>query len=275
MKPAPFEYSRPADIDEACALLAADDGARMIAGGQTLVPLMAMRLARPSRLIDIARIPGSPTSATRATRSRSARRRGRPRSRAIRWCAPSCRCSPRSMPFVGHARDAGARHGRRLARQRRSGGGDRAGRGDARRDAAAGATAARDHEIAAADFFVGPMTTALPYTAACSTEVRFPVWRSREVGIGLPRGQRARRAISPSCRPRRRSRVDADGRCTRVAVGVGARDRVSAAARRGGARRHASAEEQRARGRRARRSSAHRADGRRCMPPPIIAGASR
>src|SRR4051812_42575341 len=58
MKPAPFEYSRPSDIDEACVLLAADDGARVIAGGQTLVPLMAMRLARPSRLIDIARIPG-------------------------------------------------------------------------------------------------------------------------------------------------------------------------------------------------------------------------
>src|ERR1700749_4108401 len=57
MKPAAVEYSRPADMDEACALLAADDGARVIAGGQTLVPLMAMRLARPSRLIDIARIP--------------------------------------------------------------------------------------------------------------------------------------------------------------------------------------------------------------------------
>src|SRR5215207_809762 len=58
MKPAPFEYSRPVDIDEACAMLAADDGARLIAGGQTMVPLMAMRLARPTRLVDIARIPG-------------------------------------------------------------------------------------------------------------------------------------------------------------------------------------------------------------------------
>src|ERR1041384_2330418 len=56
MKPAPFEYSRPSDIDEACAMLAADDGARIIAGGQTLVPMMAMRLARPTRLVDIARI---------------------------------------------------------------------------------------------------------------------------------------------------------------------------------------------------------------------------
>src|SRR6185437_518072 len=56
MKAAPFEYSRPSDIDEACALLASDDGARVIAGGQTLVPMMAMRLSRPTRLVDINRI---------------------------------------------------------------------------------------------------------------------------------------------------------------------------------------------------------------------------
>ena len=37
-------------------MLAAGDDARLIAGGQTLVPLMAMRIARPRRLIDIARI---------------------------------------------------------------------------------------------------------------------------------------------------------------------------------------------------------------------------
>ena len=58
MKPACIRIFSSPNIDEACALLAADDGARVIAGGQTLVPLMAMRLARPSRLIDIARIPG-------------------------------------------------------------------------------------------------------------------------------------------------------------------------------------------------------------------------
>ena len=39
-------------------MLAADDGARIIAGGQTLVPMMAMRLARPTLLVDIARISG-------------------------------------------------------------------------------------------------------------------------------------------------------------------------------------------------------------------------
>src|SRR5438309_2846054 len=57
MKPAPFEYARPEDLDQACAMLAAGDDARIIARGQTLVPLMAMRLARPKRLIDIGRIP--------------------------------------------------------------------------------------------------------------------------------------------------------------------------------------------------------------------------
>src|SRR4029077_15644574 len=56
MKAAHFEYSRPADVDEACALLTADDSARVIAGGQTLVPMMAMRLARPTLLVDINRI---------------------------------------------------------------------------------------------------------------------------------------------------------------------------------------------------------------------------
>ncbi len=57
MKPAPFNYIRPGSLVEACALLAEDDDTRLIAGGQTLVPMLAMRLARPARLIDILRLP--------------------------------------------------------------------------------------------------------------------------------------------------------------------------------------------------------------------------
>ncbi len=57
MKPASFDYARAANLDEACALLAQGDDVRLIAGGQTLVPLMAMRLARPVKLVDISRIP--------------------------------------------------------------------------------------------------------------------------------------------------------------------------------------------------------------------------
>src|ERR1700688_1195803 len=56
MKPAPFEYVRPGSLAEACEILAGDDDARVIAGGQTLVPMLAMRLARPARLIDILRL---------------------------------------------------------------------------------------------------------------------------------------------------------------------------------------------------------------------------
>ena len=57
MKPAPFEYHCPRTVDEGTALLARyGDDAKVLAGGQSLVPLMNMRLARPANLIDINRI---------------------------------------------------------------------------------------------------------------------------------------------------------------------------------------------------------------------------
>ena len=57
MKPASFAYHRAASVDEAVALLSREgEDAKLIAGGQSLVPLMAFRLARPSALIDINRI---------------------------------------------------------------------------------------------------------------------------------------------------------------------------------------------------------------------------
>lgn len=56
MKPSPFEYFAPENIEEALHLLAADEQARPLAGGQSLVPMMNLRLARPSVLIDLNRI---------------------------------------------------------------------------------------------------------------------------------------------------------------------------------------------------------------------------
>jgi len=55
MKPAPFRHYAPATVDEAVALLArlAPQDGRILAGGQSLVPTMAFRLARPPHLIDI------------------------------------------------------------------------------------------------------------------------------------------------------------------------------------------------------------------------------
>ncbi|MCB0993783.1 MAG: FAD binding domain-containing protein [Acidimicrobiales bacterium] len=57
MKPPPFEYLDPATLDEALDLLAeAPDDSAVIAGGQSLVPLLNLRLARPERVVDPRRI---------------------------------------------------------------------------------------------------------------------------------------------------------------------------------------------------------------------------
>jgi carbon-monoxide dehydrogenase medium subunit len=59
MKPAPFRYIRPETVAEAVAALGEHgDEAKVLAGGQSLVPLLNMRLARPSVLVDLNRIPG-------------------------------------------------------------------------------------------------------------------------------------------------------------------------------------------------------------------------
>src|SRR5438552_4144335 len=54
MKPAPFDYYAPTSVDETCSLLARYGGdAKLLAGGQSLVPLLALRLAQPAVLIDL------------------------------------------------------------------------------------------------------------------------------------------------------------------------------------------------------------------------------
>ncbi len=57
MKPPHFEYHAPTSVEEACALLASLEDAKVLAGGQSLVPLLNFRLARPTHLVDINRIP--------------------------------------------------------------------------------------------------------------------------------------------------------------------------------------------------------------------------
>ena len=58
MKPCAFEYMRAETVEHACALLAEHgEEARLLAGGQSLIPMMNLRLARPARLIDVGRLP--------------------------------------------------------------------------------------------------------------------------------------------------------------------------------------------------------------------------
>ncbi|MFD2181837.1 FAD binding domain-containing protein [Rhodoplanes azumiensis] len=67
MKPAPFVHHVPRTLDEAIAMLAdvADQDGRILAGGQSLVPAMALRLARPAHLVDINAVPELAGLATR------------------------------------------------------------------------------------------------------------------------------------------------------------------------------------------------------------------
>ena len=80
MKPAAFDYVAAGTVEE--ALSALEDGdAKVLAGGQSLVPLLNMRLARPSLLVDVNRVPG-------LDRDRSGRRPAHRRARAAGRRAP-------------------------------------------------------------------------------------------------------------------------------------------------------------------------------------------
>src|SRR5499427_8382654 len=63
MKPAPFRYHAPKTIEEAVETLAevASEDGRVLAGGQSLVPIMAFRLAKPAHLVDINEVAGLDT----------------------------------------------------------------------------------------------------------------------------------------------------------------------------------------------------------------------
>lgn len=59
MKPAPFTYHRPSTLADAAEMLAASGGGgKVLAGGQSLIPLMSMRLAEPTALVDINHVSG-------------------------------------------------------------------------------------------------------------------------------------------------------------------------------------------------------------------------
>ena len=58
MIPAAFAYQRPASIEEALAIIGSDPGAKLLAGGQSLLPLLKLRLGSAETLVDIGRLPG-------------------------------------------------------------------------------------------------------------------------------------------------------------------------------------------------------------------------
>ena len=58
MKPPKFKYVAPTSLDEALQHLGSDPDAKVLSGGQSLMPLLAMRLAAPSILVDLQHVPG-------------------------------------------------------------------------------------------------------------------------------------------------------------------------------------------------------------------------
>jgi CO/xanthine dehydrogenase FAD-binding subunit len=219
MKAASFAYSRPADVEEACALLAADDGARVIAGGQTLVPMMAMRLARPTRLVDIARIASlsyvraeDGVIAIGATTRQCTVERDALIAKRLPLLA-------RAMPHIGHA----------ATRARGTVGGSLANGDPAAELPLIAVTldavlryraGGKSGDIAAREFYVGPMTTALP-AGACLTAAHFPVWQDEKIGVGFHEVN-ARASDFAFVAAAAQVALDDAGKVTRIAIGIGA-----------------------------------------------------
>lgn len=177
MKPAAFELHRPGSIEEAVGLLEADRDVKVLAGGQSLIPLLNFRLAQPEVLVDINHIDGLEYVREKAAAvhiGALTRQRALERSGVVGRLAPLL---AEAVRLVAHA----------PIRNRGTLGGSLA-HADAASELCAAALALEatmvaqsqrgSREMAAGDFFVGPLTTALAVDELL-TEVRIPA---------LPRG---------------------------------------------------------------------------------------
>jgi len=218
MKPAPFDYVRPASLAEACELLAGDEDARPIAGGQTLVPMLAMRLARPARLIDILRLPelaGIREAKDAVIVGATTRQAQAERDPVIRASVPLL---ARVLPWVGHP----------PTRNRGTIGGSIANADPAAEIPLVAVTLGADIMLAgtagptsmpADDFFIGPMVTAIGQ-GECVRAIRFPVWPHRRIGTGFFEIS-ARRSDFAFVAAAAQVALDEEGHCLGIALGLG------------------------------------------------------
>jgi CO/xanthine dehydrogenase FAD-binding subunit len=218
MKPAPFDYVRPDSLAEACEILAGDEDARVIAGGQTLIPMLAMRLARPSRLIDILRL-----QELRGIRAEDGaivigavtRQVEVERSDIIKRALPLL---TKALPWVGHP----------PTRARGTVGGSIANADPSAEIPLIAVTLGAEIEIAnptgrtgmpADEFFIGPMlTSVMPGDCVCA--VRFPLWPHRRIGTGFHEVS-ARQSDFAFVAAAAQVAIDDDGRCLDATLGLG------------------------------------------------------
>jgi CO/xanthine dehydrogenase FAD-binding subunit len=218
MKPAPFQYVRPTTLAEACRLLAQDEDARVIAGGQTLIPLLAMRLARPTMLVDVGRLLelGGMTREDDCVVVGAATRQADAEHAAL--IAQAVPLLAKALPWVGHP----------ATRNRGTIGGSVANADPSAEiplvAVTLGALIVTDDgktvvANAADEFFVGPMLTAIR-PAACVTQIRFPVWPHGRIGVGFHEVS-MRRSDFALVSAAAQVALDDAGHCLDVAVGVG------------------------------------------------------
>jgi CO/xanthine dehydrogenase FAD-binding subunit len=219
VKSVPFEYTRVASIAEACELLSQHgDGAKLIAGGQSLVPMMAMRLARPKQLVDINEIATLKFVAVAKDAARTGactRQRVLERDEALSARVPLL---AQALAWVGHVQ----------TRNRGTAGGSLAHADpSAELPLAAQVLAAKmvvrsakgSRTLDAEKFFSGPMATAMR-ADECLEEIQWPVWPERRTGsafteVSIRHGDFAIVAAAAQVA------LDADGRCVRAALGLG------------------------------------------------------
>jgi CO/xanthine dehydrogenase FAD-binding subunit len=218
MKPAPFDYVRPHTLAEACALLAADEDARPIAGGQTLVPMLAMRLARPAKLVDILRLPelaGIREENGAVVVGATTRQAKAERDPVIRASLPLL---ARALPWVGHP----------PTRNRGTVGGSIANADPSAEIPLVAVTLGADIMLATPDgsasmpsddFFIGPMLTSIGQ-GECVSAIRFPVWPQKCIGTGFFEIS-ARRSDFAFVAAAAQVALGEDGRCLDIALGVG------------------------------------------------------
>jgi carbon-monoxide dehydrogenase medium subunit len=175
MKLPPFEYACPTDLSEAVALLAARNGdAKLLAGGQSLVPMLAFRLAAPALLVDLRKLPALRKIEISAT--------GVVLGSMVRWCDILADARLRiAQPLLVAAVTHVAHY---QIRNRGTIGGSMAHADPAAEIpgialaceadiATVGAGGAR--VIRARDFFTGPLMTVLEPDEII-VEIRFPAW---------------------------------------------------------------------------------------------------
>ncbi len=215
MKPAPFDYRRPGTLADAIAALAGEPDAKVLAGGQSLVPLLSMRLAAPATARRHQRDPRpghhrghrGPGRRRPGGRARPARRRPRLGRRTPRAATRAARAGARRPPD-----DPQPRHHGRLPRARRRRGGDagRADRCSAAPSRSRGPSGRRT--IPADELYVGPLESSVRHDEI-AVSAFFPA-------LASGRGRRVRRrspagtATTPWSGPRPSSTATRSGWAT-------------------------------------------------------------